>query len=176
MGWLGNTGASVEHFSHLPQKWTLGPWDLSSHILYYDSCALHTNPVCAGCMYFCKIHWRQELSCIPIPTRVVEHFAGDHTANLYQSLVSPSVPQISCRERLLRLRMKIYKPCSCRHWPTEASGPSHKVWEALCWGMGTGLVPGTGCGGLGQEAGAGCCSFCDTGLEDPAVYSGPLTS
>lgn len=25
------------------------------------------------------------------------------------------LPQISCRERLLRLRMKIYKPCSCRH-------------------------------------------------------------
>lgn len=82
------------------------------------------------------------------------------------------LPQISCRERLLRLRMKIYKPCSCRYWPTEASGPSQKVWEALCWGMGTGLVlsllnpvPGTGCGGLGQEAGAGCpSSLCgDTG-------------
>lgn len=66
-------------------------------------------------------------------------YLGSHSKFVSEFSLPLFLTQISCRKRPLRLKMKTYKPCSCRHEPREETGPSQKVWEAFCWGMGRGL-------------------------------------
>lgn len=122
-----------------------GHWDLGiSAVVVFVVIPVppHTHLVCACRVYCCETF-----------TWMAGDFIHSHTYQSGQAfyLISHSksvseftfplfLPQISCRERLLRLTMRTYKPCSWRHWPIEAVGPSQKVWEALCWGMGRGLV------------------------------------
>lgn len=149
-----------------------GRWDLgiSVVIFFIMTPVPFTRTLCvlAACTFVRRFIWKA-FPYLPEWTNILREITQPICVRVWFPLF---LPQISCRERLLRLGMKIYKPCSCRH-----QDPARKYGKLCVGGWAQGLCLEQGVGDLGRRQMQAACPLCvGPGLEDPALSSGLLTS